>query len=63
MKLTIRESKFFDASIWTLELHTKDRTVEIGGLRGSREECVKVGEQIVDSFAKEKIAVIHNEIY
>jgi hypothetical protein len=29
----------------------------------SKEQCIKAGEEMVLAFAKEKISVIHDEIY
>ena len=64
MKLTISEHKFHDSPIWCLELHVGDTCVGIGDMMySSKEQCIKAGEEMVLAFAKEKISVIHDEIY
>lgn len=64
MKLTVTEHQFCDTPIWCLNLHLGDTCVSIGDMiYSSKEQCTKAGEQIVLAFAKEKISVIHDEIY
>ena len=63
MKLTTRELSFLNAPLWQATLHVGDIRTDIGSLHPTKKDCIKEAEEIVVAFAKEKIAVIHDEIY
>ena len=64
MKLSIKACQPHMRDTWyQIYLHVGLVRVEIGSERPTRADCLHDAEQLVEEFAKEKIAVIHDEIY
>ena len=63
MKLTIEKTDHTSAAWYQLFLHTETMKTEMGSACYAYEDCLAEANQLIVEFSKEKVMLVHNEIY